>query len=244
MTKPLLQLDGIKAGYGDINVLHSVSLKIAAMGAACLIGSNGAGKSTLINTISGVLKTSSGSILIDGQDVTNSTCRRRVEAGIIQVPEGRRLFAGMSVRQNLLMGAFLRKDTRAAIRRDLDFVFNTFPRLAEKSRQDASTMSGGEQQMCAIGRGIMAQPRLLMIDELSLGLAPKIVEEITIALRGIVAKGVSLLVVEQDVFTALDMTQHGFVLDEGRITIDGPSAELIDNPMIQHAYLGVEAQAS
>ena len=241
MTVPLLELDNIKAGYGDINVLHSVSLKLYAGGSVCLIGSNGAGKSTLLNTISGVLQTSAGSILIDGQDVTNSSCRRRVEGGVIQVPEGRRLFAGMSVRQNLLMGAFLRRDSRAAIRRDLDFVYETFPRLAEKSRQDASTMSGGEQQMCAIGRGIMAQPKLLMIDELSLGLAPKVVEEITGALRIISQAGVSLLIVEQDVFTALEMTNHGFVLDEGRIALDGPSGELFDNPRIRHAYLGVEA---
>jgi branched-chain amino acid transport system ATP-binding protein len=241
MTAPLLELDNIKAGYGDINVLHSVSLKLHTGGSVCLIGSNGAGKSTLLNTISGVLPTSAGSILIDGQDVTNSSCRRRVEGGVIQVPEGRRLFAGMSVRQNLLMGAFLRRDSRAAIRRDLDFVYETFPRLAEKSRQDASTMSGGEQQMCAIGRGIMAQPKLLMIDELSLGLAPKVVEEITGALRVISQAGVSLLIVEQDVFTALEMTNHGFVLDEGRIALDGPSGELFDNPRIRHAYLGVEA---
>jgi branched-chain amino acid transport system ATP-binding protein len=241
MTAPLLELDNIKAGYGDINVLHSVSLELHTGGSVCLIGSNGAGKSTLLNTISGVLQTSAGSILIDGQDVTNSSCRRRVEGGVIQVPEGRRLFAGMSVRQNLLMGAFLRRDSRAAIRRDLDFVYETFPRLAEKSRQDASTMSGGEQQMCAIGRGIMAQPKLLMIDELSLGLAPKVVEEITGALRVISQAGVSLLIVEQDVFTALEMTNHGFVLDEGRIALDGPSGELFDNPRIRHAYLGVEA---
>jgi branched-chain amino acid transport system ATP-binding protein len=139
------------------------------------------------------------------------------------------------------MGAFLRRDSRAVIRRDLDFVYETFPRLAEKSRQDASTMSGGEQQMCAIGRGIMAQPKLLMIDELSLGLAPKVVEEITGALRLISQAGVSLLIVEQDVFTALEMTNHGFVLDEGRIALDGPSDELFDNPRIRHAYLGVDA---
>jgi branched-chain amino acid transport system ATP-binding protein len=241
MTVPLLELDNIRAGYGDINVLHSVSLKLYAGGSVCLIGSNGAGKSTLLNTISGILQTSAGSILIDGQDVTNSSCRPRVEGGVIQVPEGRRLFAGMSVRENLLMGAFLRRDSRAAIRRDLDFVYETFPRLAEKSRQDASTMSGGQQQMCAIGRGIMAQPKLLMIDELSLGLAPKVVEEISGALRVISQAGVSLLIVEQDVFTALEMTNHGFVLDEGRIALDGPSDELFDNPRIRHAYLGVEA---
>ena len=241
MTVPLLELENIRAGYGDINVLHSVSLKLYASGSVCLIGSNGAGKSTLLNTISGVLPTSAGSILIDGEDVTNSSCRRRAEGGVIQVPEGRRLFAGMSVRQNLLMGAFLRRDSRAAIRRDLDFVYQTFPRLAEKSGQDASTMSGGEQQMCAIGRGIMAQPRLLMVDELSLGLAPKVVEEITAALRVISQAEVSLLIVEQDVFTALEMTRHGFVLDEGRIALDGPSGELFDNPRIRHAYLGVEA---
>ena len=242
MTVPLLELDRYQGRiWRRAASLHSVSLKLYAGGSFASIGSNGAGK---IDASQYHLRCVADVCRIDPDRRQGHQFVLPPEswkAASIQVPEGRRLFAGMSVRENLLMGAFLRRDSRAAIRRDLDFVYETFPRLTEKSRQDASTMSGGEQQMCAIGRGIMARPKLLMIDELSLGLAPKVVEEITGALRVISQAGVSLLIVEQDVFTALEMTNHGFVLDEGRIALDGPSDELFDNPRIRHAYLGVEA---
>jgi branched-chain amino acid transport system ATP-binding protein len=155
------------------------------------------------------------------------------------VPEGRRLFAAMNVRDNLLMGAYHRRDGTPAIRRDLDFVFGLFPRLYERRLQDASTLSGGEQQMCAIARGLMAAPRLLMIDELSLGLAPRIVEELSAALLKINATGLSMLVVEQDVLTALDLSHQAFVMVSGRVTLSGPSKSLADNPVIREAYLGV-----
>jgi branched-chain amino acid transport system ATP-binding protein len=160
-----------------------------------------------------------------------------VRAGVDHVPEGRRLFAAMSVRDNLLMGAYLRRDA-AGVRRDLDRVFTMFPRLAERRAQDAGTLSGGEQQMCAIGRGIMAAPRLLMIDELSLGLAPAAVDLLMDALRDINAGGVAILLVEQDVMAALDIAQHGYILDRGVVTAAGPSATLAADPRVREAYLG------
>jgi len=243
MTDTILELAGVDAGYGDVQVLHGVDMRVKAGEAVCLIGSNGAGKSTLLNTISGLTTLCAGAIRMHGVDMASASPRARVEAGIVQVPEGRRLFAGMSVKENLLMGAFLRRDGHAAIRRDLELVFETFPRLAERSRQDASTMSGGEQQMCAVGRGFMAKPKLLMIDELSLGLAPKVVDEIGAALRAISAAGVSLLIVEQDVVIALELTQYGLVLDEGRMRLQGRSADLLVNPQVREAYLGFEHEA-
>jgi branched-chain amino acid transport system ATP-binding protein len=161
-----------------------------------------------------------------------------VAAGVVHVPEGRRLFTGMSVRDNLLMGAYARRDGADATRGDLELVFRIFPRLAERARQDATTLSGGEQQMCAIGRGIMARPRLLMIDELSLGLAPRLVDELCEALVAINNTGVSILLVEQDVVTALELAAYGYVLDRGRITRHGPAVELLRDPAVREAYLG------
>jgi branched-chain amino acid transport system ATP-binding protein len=237
MTTPVLQLTDIDVRYGDIGVLHGVSLSVDPGQRACLIGSNGAGKSTLLNAISGVIP-AKGAVLIDGKNCSSATYRDRVASGIIHVPEGRRLFAGMSVKENLLMGAFMRRDARSAIRKDLEFVLDIFPRLRERLGQDASTMSGGEQQMCAIGRGIMARPSLLMIDELSLGLSPKVAEEISQSLLLISRENVALLVVEQDVFAALEMTEIGFVLDEGKIALQGSSEALLTNTRVRDAYLG------
>ncbi|MEJ0070284.1 MAG: ABC transporter ATP-binding protein [Pseudomonadota bacterium] len=240
----LLSVEGIDAGYGDVQVLHGASLRVEAGRIVCLIGSNGAGKSTLLNTISGFVKRSAGGIRFAGQDLTGAAPKAVVAAGIIQVPEGRRLFAGMTVLENLLLGAYLRGDGRAAVRRDLDFVLEVFPRLAERAGQDASTMSGGEQQMCAIGRGIMAKPSLLMIDELSLGLSPLLVDELSAALKVINRAGVAMLVVEQDVMTALDLADVGFVLDEGRTTLSGPSAALAGDPSVREAYLGIAPEVA
>jgi branched-chain amino acid transport system ATP-binding protein len=164
-----------------------------------------------------------------------------VRLGIAHVPEGRRLFPGMTVRENLLIGAYSRADGDVAVRRDLDFVLGTFPRLAERLAQDGSTLSGGEQQMCAIGRGIMARPELLMVDELSLGLSPKLVAELGEALQTINRSGLSILLVEQDVATALRLADYGFVLDTGRIVLSGPASDLADNELVQKAYLGTLA---
>jgi branched-chain amino acid transport system ATP-binding protein len=241
MTSDLLKASGISAGYGDVRVLHEVDITVKAGEIVCLIGSNGAGKTTLLRTLSGVATAAAGSILFAGQDVLGLSAQEIVRRGIAHVPEGRRLFAGMTVRDNLLMGSYMRGDGRAVINKDLDFVLTTFPRLAERLNQDASTLSGGEQQMCAIGRGIMANPSLLMIDELSLGLSPKLVGELSKALLEINRSGLSILLVEQDVATALRLAATGFVLDTGRIVLCGPTTELAVNPSVRQAYLGIAA---
>jgi branched-chain amino acid transport system ATP-binding protein len=237
----LLKASGISAGYGDVQVLHDVALTVKAGEIVCLIGSNGAGKTTLLRALSGMVKPVAGTILFADREVGGLPAQEIVRRGIAHVPEGRRLFAGMTVRENLLMGAYLRGDGRAVIDKDLDFVLATFPKLAERLHQDASTLSGGEQQMCAIGRGIMANPTLLMIDELSLGLSPKLVGELSKALIDINRTGLSILLVEQDVATALRLASTGFVLDTGRIVLSGPTAELAVNATVREAYLGVAA---
>lgn len=228
----------IACGYGDVQVLWEVDLDIAVGSIVCLIGSNGAGKSTLLRAISGLIPISEGTVRVDDIDLSGASPVAVVAAGVVHVPEGRRLFTGMSVRDNLLMGAYARRDGADATSRDLELVFKIFPRLAERASQDATTLSGGEQQMCAIGRGIMARPRLLMIDELSLGLAPRLVDELCEALIAINKTGVSILLVEQDVVTALELATYGFVLDRGRITRHGPAAELLSDPAVREAYLG------
>ena len=238
MSAALLELQGVSAGYGDVQVLWGVDMAVAAGSIVCLIGSNGAGKSTLLRCISGLIPATAGSIRFAGVDLTRARPSAIVKAGVVHVPEGRRLFAGMSVRDNLLMGAYKRDHGRAVIRRDLERVFEIFPKLAERRHQDATTMSGGEQQMCAIGRGIMAAPELLMIDELSLGLSPRLVEELCAALLSINRTGVTILLVEQDVMTALELADRGYVLDQGRIVLADDSDALANNPVVQQAYLG------
>jgi branched-chain amino acid transport system ATP-binding protein len=235
----LFRTEKLTAGYGDIQVLWGVDLDVLAGEVVCLVGSNGAGKSTLLRCVSGLLPTTGGRILLRGIDLSRSTPDQVLEAGIALVPEGRRLFSAMSVKNNLLMGAYLRRDGPEAIRRDLDFVYNLFPLLAERMRQNAGTLSGGEQQMCAIARGIMSKPTLLMIDELSLGLAPLIVERLSSALMNINRAGISILLVEQDVATAFELAGRGFVLEAGRITLNGPTSELANNPTVQEAYMGM-----
>jgi branched-chain amino acid transport system ATP-binding protein len=237
----LLKASRVSAGYGDIQVLHDVDITVKAGEIVCLIGSNGAGKTTLLRTLSGMAKAVAGTILFSDQSVLGLPAQEIVRRGIAHVPEGRRLFAGMTVRENLLMGSYMRSDGRAVVNKDLDFVLATFPKLAERLHQDASTLSGGEQQMCAIGRGIMANPLLLMIDELSLGLSPKLVGELSKALVEINRSGLSILLVEQDVATALQLASTGFVLDTGRIVLSGPTAELAINPNVRQAYLGIAA---
>ena len=241
MTTDLLKTSGVSAGYGDVQVLHDVDITVKAGEIVCLIGSNGAGKTTLLRTLSGMAKAVAGDITFAGQSLLGLSAQEIVRRGIAHVPEGRRLFAGMTVRENLLMGAYMRNDGRAVVNKDLDFVLKTFPRLAERLNQDASTLSGGEQQMCAVGRGIMANPLLLMIDELSLGLSPKLVGELGKALVEINQAGLSILLVEQDVATALRLATTGFVLDTGRIVLSGPTVDLAVNPDVRQAYLGIAA---
>jgi branched-chain amino acid transport system ATP-binding protein len=233
-----LDVRNLTAGYGDITVLRSVSFSASAPGITAVIGSNGAGKTTLLRVLSGLVPAKEGTLSLDGRALGGLAPDGIVGAGIAHVPEGRRLFAGMTVEDNLLMGAFSRKAGKAEVRRDLDFVYELFPRLAERRRQDAVSMSGGEQQMCAIGRGLMAKPTLMLIDELSLGLAPVAVDLLVDALRRLAASGLGLLVVEQDVAVALDLAETAIVLDRGQISRQGPAGEVGADPAVRAAYLG------
>ncbi|MTV11821.1 ABC transporter ATP-binding protein [Bradyrhizobium elkanii] len=205
-----------------------------------VIGSNGAGKTTLLRSLSGLLKPRQGSIRIGDAELAGAKPLDFVNAGIAHVPEGRRLFAGMTVEDNLLMGAFARAAARTDLQRDLDRVYAAFPKLAERRRQDAVSMSGGEQQMCAIGRGLMSRPRVMMIDELSLGLAPVAVDFLVEALKTISADGVGIAVVEQDVAVALDLAKHVVVMDRGRVSKAGSSQEISQDHAIRAAYLGAD----
>jgi branched-chain amino acid transport system ATP-binding protein len=239
MAEPLLSVAGLRAGYGDVQVLWGIDFTVAQGEIACLVGSNGAGKTTLLRTLSGLVRAGAGSVRFAGVELAGASPERVLAAGIAHVPEGRRLFAAMSVRDNLFMGAYLRREGSAVLARDLERVYTLFPILAERRSQDAGTLSGGEQQMCAIARGLMGAPRLLLIDELSLGLAPAIVDQLCDALRTLNREGLTLLVVEQDVATALDLARDCHVMDTGRITRSGRSDELRNDPAIRAAYLGV-----
>ena len=239
MDNPFLTVRGLTAGYGEVQVLWGIDFEVARGGIACIVGSNGAGKTTLLRTLSGLIEARAGEVVFDGRDITGASPEAVLAAGIAHVPEGRRLFRGLTVRDNLLLGAYLRRDSRAAIERDLDWVYTLFPILAERRAQDATTMSGGEQQMCAIGRGLMARPRLLLIDELSLGLAPRAVEKLSEALQEVNRSGLTILLVEQDVMTAFDLAAHGVVVETGRVTLAGPTAELALQPRVREAYLGI-----
>lgn len=232
----LLEVELLEAGYGSVQVLWGTTFCMAEPGIACLVGSNGAGKTTLLRTVSGHLPTRGGRVRFKGETLTGLRSDEVLSAGIAHVPEGRRLFTGMSVEDNLLLGAYTNR-TRAA--RGLERAYVLFPRLRERRRQDATTLSGGEQQMCAIARGLMSEPRLLLIDELSLGLAPRLVDELAAALSLVPADGTSILLVEQDVATALDLAREGFVLDRGRIVLAGLSAELAADKRVREAYLGL-----
>ena len=223
----------MNAGYGRVQVLWDVHLAVEAKQIVALVGANGAGKTTLLRAISGMIPVRSGSIKLDGREVVGASIESIVDLGIAHVPEGRRLFSGLSVRENLVLGGWRRRN------RDLSRVVELFPALGRRLNQVASTLSGGEQQMCAIGRGLMGDPALLLIDELSLGLAPIMVDEIVARLPEIAASGTAVLLVEQDIDTALTVSQFGYVLDTGRITRSGPSSELLLDPAIQEAYLGI-----
>ena len=239
MPEPLLRIQSLCAGYGQVQVLWGADLTVERGSIACLVGSNGAGKSTLLRAISGLIKPTGGRVLLGNRDLAHATPDEVLTAGIAHVPEGRRLFKGLSVRDNLLLGAYLRREPLVDLERDLEKIYTLFPILGERQRQDATTLSGGEQQMCAIGRGMMARPRLLMIDELSLGLAPRVVERIADVLREINRSGLTILLVEQDVFTAFELADYGCVLETGRISLAGATSMLADDPRIRQAYLGM-----
>ncbi|MBN8477737.1 MAG: ABC transporter ATP-binding protein [Burkholderiales bacterium] len=235
----MLRIRGLEAGYGQIQVLWGIDLEVPRGEITCIVGSNGAGKTTMLRAISRVVRSTRGTIEFDGTDLTNATPATVIRAGIAHVPEGRRLFRGLPVRDNLLLGAYLRREPRVDILKDLDFVYGLFPILRERQAQDATTLSGGEQQMCAIGRGLMSRPKLLMIDELSLGLAPRAVERVIAALEEIKKTGVTILIVEQDVLTALELAQQGAVIEMGRVSLTGPTDVLQRDPRVRQAYLGI-----
>jgi branched-chain amino acid transport system ATP-binding protein len=237
----LLAIDDLAVHYGDTQALWGIRLAVAAGRMVALVGANGAGKTTLLRTIAGLVPATAGSIRLDDRDITTMMAEHRVRAGIALVPEGRRLFAGLSVLENLRLGAHLRRDG-AAVRRDLERIFGYFPELAALHGRVAGTLSGGEQQMCAIGRALMSAPRLLLVDEMSLGLAPVIVERLAAVLAAINREsGLTILLVEQDVELALEIGDHGYILDRGAIVGDGPAAELLQRIDIRQAYMGVAA---
>lgn len=235
----LLQVSGLQAGYGDVQVLWGVDLSVRSGEIACVVGSNGAGKTTLLRTISGLLAPIAGSITFAERRIDGASPEAVLRAGIAHVPEGRRLFRGLSVRDNLLLGAYLRNAPRGDIQRDLEEIFELFPILKQRANQDASTLSGGEQQMCAIGRGLMSRPTLLMIDELSLGLAPRAVEKLSESLLAINRRGLTILLVEQDVFTAFELAQTAVVIETGRAAFAGDARTLEADPRVRQAYMGL-----
>ncbi len=234
----MLEVEQLSVGYGEVQILRHVSLSVEAGEMVTLVGSNGAGKSTLLNTICGIIRPSAGRVALDGTDITGWTSEAIVAQGITQVPEGRRLFPQMSVRENLLMGAYRRRDQHG-IQRDIEWMYELFPILEERQRQRAGSMSGGEQQMCAIARGLMARPRVLILDELSLGLAPIMLDVLVDALRKVHGEGTTIFVVEQDVATAFDLARIGYVLENGRVVLSGPTADLKTDPHVKKAYLGL-----
>jgi branched-chain amino acid transport system ATP-binding protein len=230
----MLEVAGLAAGYGRVQVLWDVDLDVGEAEVVALVGSNGAGKTTLLRAISGMITPTGGAVRIDGTSLVGRAPEEVVLAGIAHVPEGRRLFAGLTVRENLRVGAYA-----SGGRADIDRAVELFPRLGERLDQVAGSLSGGEQQMCAIARGLMANPKLIMIDELSLGLAPKLVEQILERLTSVTEAGTAVLLVEQDVDAALEAAARGYVLENGRIVAAGEAASLLEDPRIREAYLGV-----
>jgi branched-chain amino acid transport system ATP-binding protein len=237
-----LELQDVKTYYGNIQALKGISIEVNEGECVTLIGSNGAGKSTTLRSISGLTPPRTGSILFDGAEISQLPPQEIVGLGICQSPEGRKCFQRMTVRENLELGAYLRRD-HAGIREDLDRVFELFPRLQERESQKAGTMSGGEQQMLAIGRALMGKPRLLLLDEPSMGLAPLIVQQIFDIVREINESGVTVLIVEQNASKALALANRGYVLETGEVVLSGTGAELLADDRIRAAYLGEEINA-
>ena len=235
----LLAVSGIQAGYRGVQVIWDVALEIGRGEVVALVGSNGAGKTTLLRTLSGVLPIWSGSISFEGRSLVGKPSHVFVAAGIAHVPEGRRLFAGLTVEANLRLGAFIRK-SGPDVEYDLERIYAVFPELQQRRKQVAGTLSGGQQQMVAIGRGLMGRPKLLMIDELSLGLAPVVVDRLIDSIKDIKAEGkVSILLVDQDVQVAFSLADRGYVMEMGREVLQGPAGELANNPKIKESYLGL-----
>jgi branched-chain amino acid transport system ATP-binding protein len=237
VSEALLKIEGLQAGYGEVPVLRDIELEIKRGEIVALVGSNGAGKSTLLRAVSRILA-SRGRIEFAGRELHSMTADKVFALGLVQVPEGRQLFDQMSVEENLLMGAYCRKD-KAKIAADLERMYKLLPRLEERRRQLAGSLSGGEQQMCTIARALMAAPQLIMVDEMSLGLAPVVVDQLLEVLSEIRKEGVTVLLVEQDVFSAFSIADRGYVLETGRIVRAGAAKELAEDPEVRRAYLGL-----
>lgn len=235
---PLLEVAGLRAGYGSVRVLHDIALRVGPGEVVALVGANAAGKTTLLRTLSGIIHATAGSIRLDGQEIAGLSPTRITRAGVAHVPEGRQLFPEMSVRENLELGAMATAQAWTSRAETLDQVVALFPRVGERLQQLAGTLSGGEQQQVAIARALMARPRLLLVDEPSAGLAPILVQTVFGALRDVNRQGVALLVVEQNVPLSLKLAQRGYVLELGRIVLEGPSGELLADPHVRAAYLG------
>lgn len=237
MAEPLLLLDGVHAGYAGTEILRGVDFAVHPGEVVTILGPNGAGKSTISRTISGIVRCFRGTIRFKGAAIERETPASIVARGLIHVPEGRRIFPNMTVRENLDLGTYRR--ARRTRTHNRERVFSIFPRLAERQSQRAGTLSGGEQQMLAIGRGLMAEPELLILDEPSLGLSPLLVEELFALIKSINAQGIALLLVEQNVIQSLEVAQRAYILDNGRFVLEGPAAELGEDPKLKHAYLGM-----
>ncbi|WP_297053384.1 ABC transporter ATP-binding protein [uncultured Dubosiella sp.] len=233
----MLEVKDLHVHYGMIEALKGVSLKVEEGQIVSLIGANGAGKTTLLQSISGIVKKSAGDVVFLGQDIYKMSPQKIVALGLTQVPEGRRIFTGLSVYENLMMGAYLRKDKKE-IEEDIQKIYKQFPILEQRKNQDASTLSGGEQQMLAMGRALMARPKLLLLDEPSMGLAPILVKEIFSIVQEINRTGTTVLLVEQNAKMALSIADYAYVLETGKVVLSGTGKDLIESPDIQKAYLG------
>ncbi|MDE0021612.1 MAG: ABC transporter ATP-binding protein [Candidatus Poribacteria bacterium] len=234
---PLLELNDVRAAYGRLEALHGINIRVETGEIVTIIGANGAGKTTTLNAICGIVRVTNGSILLEGEEIANRSTKDVVRLGLSQVPEGRKLFSELTVAENLEMGAYLRKKGQE-MRMDLDYVYELFPRLKERRKQPAGSLSGGEQQMCAIGRAIMAKPRILLLDEPSLGLAPLLVKQIFEIIQRLQRGGATILLVEQNAKMALETAHRAYVMETGRLTMEGEAEDLLNDPSIQNAYLG------
>jgi len=233
----LLALERLEVAYGGIRAVKGIDLAVESGEMVCLIGANGAGKSTTLRAVTGLVRSAAGRVMYDGREISGLRTHQIARRGLAMVPEGRGVFPQLTIEENLAMGAYARSD-RSGVKADLDHAFHLFPRLAERRRQTAGTLSGGEQQMLAIARALMSRPRLLLLDEPSMGLAPLMVEKIFDVIRTIAAEGVTLLLVEQNARLALEVSHRGYVLDGGLVTLSGPARSLLGDPRVREAYLG------
>lgn len=233
----MLKVEGLDVYYGGIHALKDISLHVPKGKIVTLIGANGAGKSSTLRAIAGLVKMQSGRVIYDDEDITGADPETIVEKGVVLVPEGRRIFPHLSVYENLMLGAYIRNDTKG-IDETVEWVYDLFPRLKERAWQKGGTLSGGEQQMLALGRALMSRPRMIMMDEPSLGLAPLLVKEVFEIIETVNAEGVTVLLVEQNAFAALNVAHHAYVLEVGSIVLEGPGSELVTHPRVREAYLG------